>query len=164
MVTVREDKLSRLDAGGLLYGTIVSAAALAAGAGRGDTAARMIETMASTLIIYWLAHVYIATMSGRGSGSAAPLHRVVRKVARKEAAILAGGLPVLAAAVILSAAGVTLWVTVLCALGTAVAMLALGGFLAGRHEGARGWRLGAQTATASILGGLIALLLVALHH
>ncbi len=156
--------MSRLDAGGLLYGSIVSAAALAGGAGRGDTAAGMTETMASTLIIYWLAHVYIATMSGRGSGSAAPLHRIVRKAARKEVAILAGGLPVLAVAVILPAAGVTLWLTVLCALGTAIAMLSLGGFLAGRYQGAKGWRLGAQTVVASILGGLIALLLVALHH
>jgi len=59
---------SELDTGGLIYGTVVSAAALAVGAGRGDTAGGMIETMLSTLIIYWMAHVYTATVRGRRPG------------------------------------------------------------------------------------------------
>lgn len=46
----------------------MSAAALAVGAGRGDTAGGMIETMLSTLIIYWMAHVYTATVRGRRPG------------------------------------------------------------------------------------------------
>ncbi len=53
-----------MDSGGLLYGTIVSAAALAVGATRGDTVGGMFETMVSTLLIYWLAHIYVATVNG----------------------------------------------------------------------------------------------------
>lgn len=43
--------LSRLDAGSLLYGTIVSAAALAVGAGRGETALGMDEAMVTGVIL-----------------------------------------------------------------------------------------------------------------
>lgn len=56
---------SRLDSGSLLYGTIVSAAALAVGAGRGETAFGMDEAMVTTLVVYWLAHIYIRTVSER---------------------------------------------------------------------------------------------------
>jgi hypothetical protein len=63
-----------LDAGSLLYGTIVSAAALAVGAGRGETAFGMDETMIATLVVYWLAHVYTATVRERRPGSGTPLY------------------------------------------------------------------------------------------
>jgi hypothetical protein len=56
---------SRLDSGSLLYGTIVSTAALAVGAGRGETTFGMDEAMVTTLIVYWLAHVYTKTVSER---------------------------------------------------------------------------------------------------
>jgi hypothetical protein len=62
----------------LLYGTIVSAAALAVGAGRGETTFGMDEAMVTTLIVYWLAHVYTKTVSERRPGSAAPLRRLLR--------------------------------------------------------------------------------------
>jgi hypothetical protein len=77
----------------LLYGTIVSAAALAVGAGRGETAFGMDEAMVTTLIVYWLAHVYTKTVSERRPGSATPLHRLLRHAAGQESAILLGGLP-----------------------------------------------------------------------
>jgi hypothetical protein len=38
----------------LLYGTIVSAAALSVGAGRGETAFGMDEAMVTTLAVNWL--------------------------------------------------------------------------------------------------------------
>ena len=50
--------MSRVDPGNLLYGAIVATAALAVGAGRDETAADMTETMATTLVVYWLAHIY----------------------------------------------------------------------------------------------------------
>ena len=52
------DWASRIDPGNLLYGAIVATAALAIGASRGETAADMTETMATTLVVYWLAHIY----------------------------------------------------------------------------------------------------------
>ena len=153
-----------LDAGGLLYGTIVSAAALAVGATTGDTVGGMFETMVSTLLIYWFAHIYVATVSARRPDSTVPLHRLIVTSARHEASILVGGLPAVLVVVILSIAHVSLWVTVLSDLATIIVVLVLDGLLAGLHAGVQGWKLGAEAAVAAILGGLIAGLLFSLHH
>ena len=153
-----------LDAGGLLYGTIVSAAALAVGATTGDTVGGMFETMVSTLLIYWFAHIYVATVSARRPGNTVPLRRLIVTSARHEASILVGGLPAVLVVVILSIAHVSLWVTVLSDLATIIVVLVLDGLLAGLHAGVRGWKLGAEAAVAAILGGLIAGLLFSLHH
>ena len=153
-----------LDAGGLLYGTIVSAAALAVGATTGDTVGGMFETMVSTLLIYWFAHIYVATVSARRPGSTVPLHRLIVTSAWHEASILVGGLPAVLVVAILSIAHVTLWVTVLSDLATVTVVLVLDGLLAGLHAGARGWRLGAEAAVAAVFGGLIAALLFSLHR
>jgi len=37
----------------------------------------MTETMATTLVVYWLAHSYVPTARERPAGSAAPLHKLV---------------------------------------------------------------------------------------
>jgi hypothetical protein len=153
-----------LDPGGLLYGTIVSAAALAVGATTGDTVGGMFETMVSTLLIYWFAHIYVATVSARRPGNTVPLRRLIVTSARHEASILVGGLPAVLVVVILSIAHVSLWVTVLSDLATIIVVLVLDGLLAGLHAGVRGWKLGAEAAVAAILGGLIAGLLFSLHH
>jgi len=155
---------SRLDTGLVLYGTIVSAAALAVGAGRGDTAYGMTETMVITLLVYYLAHIYIVTVGQRLPGGAVPLHRLIWTAARSQSAILVGGLPAVTVAVIMSISHVALWVTVLSDLATAIVVLALDGLLAGLHAGVRGWRLGVEAASAAVLGGVIALLLVSLHR
>jgi hypothetical protein len=156
-------KLERLNTGGLIYGTIVSAAALTVGSGHGDTGGDIADAMVSTVIIYWLAHVYTATLSGRRAGSGVRLRRRVWAAARHEAPILAGGLPAVAVFVADTLAGVSIQVSVIAALGTAIAVLGVEGYLAGRQAGVRGWRLPVEVATAAIFGAMIALLLVALH-
>lgn len=155
--------LARLNTGGLLYGTIVCASALTLGAGKGETEATVIEAMVSTLLIYWLAHVYTATVSGRQPGHAASLRRRIATSASREATILLGGLPALLTEIALSLAGVTIWVSVLSSVSVAIAMLVVDGVLAGMNAGVGGWRLGVEGASAAVFGGLIALLLVILH-
>jgi hypothetical protein len=154
---------SRLDSGGLLYGTIVSAAALAVGAGRGETAFGMDEAMVTTLIVYWLAHIYTKTVSERRPGSATPLHRLLRHSAGHEATILVGGLPAILLTTALAVARVSLWSTVLAVLGTAIVVLVLEGALAGQRAGMRGWRLAGEAGSAAVLGAILAALLVSLH-
>jgi hypothetical protein len=153
-----------MDVGGLLYGTIVSAAALAVGASRGDTVGGMFETMVSTLLIYWFAHIYVATVNARRPGTTIPLHRLIAASARHEALILVGGLPAVFVVVILAIAHVSLWVTVVSDLVTVIVVLVLDGLLAGLHAGVRGWRLGVEAGIAAIFGGLIAALLFSLHQ
>jgi hypothetical protein len=155
--------VSRLDPGNLLYGTIVATAALAVGASRGETTADMTEAMATTLIVYWLAHIYIATVRERPPGSATPLHRMVWHSAKNESAILAGGMPVVVVAAGLAAVGVSLWLSVLLDLGAATVVLVVLGLLAGLRAGVHGWRLGGEAAAAAVLGGILAALLVSLH-
>jgi hypothetical protein len=155
---------SRLDPGNLLYGTIVATAALAVGASRGETAADMTEAMATTLVVYWLAHIYIATVRERPPGSSTPLRRLVWHAARNESAILAGGMPVVVVAAALAAVGVSLWLSVLLDLGTATVVLVLVGLLAGLRAGVRGWRLGGEVVAAAVMGGILAALLVSLHQ
>ena len=153
-----------LDPGGLLYGTIVSAAALAVGATTGDTVGGMFETMVSTVLIYWLAHVYVATVSARRPGTTVPLHRLIATSARHEAPILVGGLPAVLVVAILAIAHVSLWAIVVSDVTTVIVVLVLDGLLAGLHAGARGWRLGVEAAIAAVFGGLIAALLFSLHR
>ena len=153
-----------LDPGGLLYGTIVSAAALAVGATTGDTVGGMFETMVSTLLIYWLAHIYVATVNARRPGVTIPLRRLIAASARQEAPILVGGLPAVLVVAILAIAHVSLWVTVVSDLITVIVVLVLDGLLAGLAAGTRGWRLGVEASIAAVFGGLIAALLFSLHQ
>ena len=153
-----------MDLGGLLYGTIISAAALAVGATRGDTVGGMFETMVSTLLIYWLAHIYVATVNGRRPGSTTPLRRLIAASARREAPILIGGLPAVLVVVILAIAHASLWVIVVSDLAVVIVVLVLDGLLAGLAAGSRGWRLGVEAGSAAVFGGLIAALLFSLHQ
>jgi hypothetical protein len=154
---------SRLDTGNLLYGTIVSTAALAVGAGQGETAFGMDEAMVTTLIVYWLAHVYIKAVGERRPGSTTPLRRLLRHSAGDEAPILLGGVPAVAMTTALAVAQVSLWATVLAVLATAVVVLVLEGALAGQKAGVRGWRLAAEAGSAALMGVILAVLLVSLH-
>ena len=154
---------SRLDSGSLLYGTIVSAAALALGAGRGETAFGMDEAMVTTLIVYWLAHVYTKTVSERRPGSTTPLRRLLRHEAGQESAILLGGLPAIILTTALALARAPLWPTVLAVLCLAIVVLVLEGGMAGLNAGVRGWRLACEAAGAAVLGAILAGLLVFLH-
>ena len=154
---------SRLDSGSLLYGTIVSAAALALGAGRGETAFGMDEAMVTTLIVYWLAHVYTKTVSERRPGSTTPLRRLLRHEAGQESAILLGGLPAIILTTALALAHAPLWPTVLAVLCLAIVVLVLEGGMAGLNAGVRGWRLAREAAGAAVLGAILAGLLVFLH-
>ena len=153
-----------MDPGNLLYGTIVATAALAVGANRGETAADMTETMATTLVVYWLAHIYIATVRERPADSATPVHKLIWHSAKDESAILAGGMPVVIVASALTVAGISLWLSVWFDLGTGIVVLVLVGFLAGLRAGVHGWRLSAEALSAAILGGILAALLVSLHR
>ena len=155
---------SRVDSGNLLYGTIVSAAALAVGAGRGETAFGMDEAMVTTLIVYWLAHVYTKTVSERRPGSATPLHRLLRHAAYEEAPILLGGLPAIILTTVLAFAHAPLWPTVLAVLGLTIVVLVLEGAMAGVNAGVRGWRLAAEAGGAALMGAVLAALLVSLHR
>lgn len=142
----------------------MATAALAVGASRGETAAHMTEAMATTLLVYWLAHIYIAAVRDRAPGSATPLYHLAWHAAKNESAILAGGMPVVVVAAGLAVVGVSLWLNVLLDLSVATVVLVLVGLLAGLRAGVHGWRLGGEVVAAAVLGAILAALLVSLHR
>jgi hypothetical protein len=156
-------RLARLNTGGLMYGTLVTAVALTVGSVKGDTAGDIASAMAATVIIYWLAHVYTATLSERRPEEPRPLRQRLWSAARHESTILGGGLPEFAVFVVLWLAGVALSMDVLTALGIVFVLLAAEGYLTARQAGAGGWRVAGQMAGAILFGVLIALLMAALH-
>lgn len=158
-----EGARSPLNTGGLIYGTIVAAAAVAIGSVQGDTPGDIVNALVSTVSIYWLAHVYTATLSGRRPGSGQPLPHRAWASARHEAPILLGGLPSLVMTVCLWAAGVSVVPLAIAALATAIAVLAVEGFLAARQAGVSGWRLPMEVLSAALFGGMIGGLMVILH-
>jgi hypothetical protein len=154
---------SRLNSGGLIYGTLVAAAAVAIGSTHGNTPGDLEDAMLSTVLIYWLAHVYTATLSGRRPGEGPPLWRRAWAGARHEAPILLGGVPLAVLVLALWLAGVNVNGIAIAALGTAIGLLAVEGGLAARQAGVTGWRLAAEAAGAAVFGALIGLLMAALH-
>ena len=156
-------RLARLNTGSLLYGTIVSTAALVLGANQGETAADIINVMVATLVVYWLAHVYIESVGSYAVGALVPLRRRVPAAARQEATILVGGLPTLAVVVAESIAGISVWAISLSALAAAIGMLVVDGVLVGLRAGMTGWRLAAEAVSAAVFGIVIAILMVYLH-
>lgn len=156
-------RLARLNTGGLMYGTVVTAVALTVGSVKGDTAGDITGAMAATVIIYWLAHVYTATLSGRRPDEPRPFGHRLWSAARHESTILGGGLPEFAVFVVLWLVGVSLSMDVLTALGIVFVLLAVEGYLTARQAGAGGWRVAAEVGGAVMFGVLIALLMAALH-
>ena len=146
-----------------MYGTVVTAVALTVGSVKGDTAGDIASAMAATVIIYWLAHVYTATLSGRRPEEPRRFGRRLWWAARRESAILGGGLPEFAVFMVLWGVGVGIDMDVVTALGIVFVLLAVEGYLTARQAGAGGWRLTAEVTGAVLFGVLIALLLAALH-
>lgn len=156
-------RLEHLNTGGLMYGTVVTAVALTVGSVKGDTSGDIAGAMAATVIIYWLAHVYTATLSGRRREEPRPFWRRLWWAVRHESAILGGGLPEFTIFVVLWAVGVSIDMDVLTVLGIVFVVLALEGYLTARQAGAGGWRVAAEVAGAVLFGLLLALLMAALH-
>lgn len=146
-----------------MYGTVVTAVALTVGSVKGDTAGDIASAMAATVIIYWLAHVYTATLSGRRPEEPRPFGRRLWLAARRESAILGGGLPEFTVFVVLWGIGVGIDMDVVTALGIVFVLLAVEGYLTARQAGAGGWRLAGEVTGAVLFGVLIALLMAALH-
>ena len=98
--------MMRFDAAGLLYGAVVSAAALGVLAHADESTGVAVGTL-GVLLVYWSAHVYIHAFSKQleGGDTGRFLQRT-RASAREEIGVLIGGLPAVAVYVVLVAFGV----------------------------------------------------------
>lgn len=156
--------LRRSDAGGLLYGAVVSGAALAAISGHADTSTRVVIPTLFVLAIYWLAHVYIHTLSQQlRGGDTRMLVRRMATSAREEATVLLGGLPAIAVYVIVDAAGGSPSTAAFVALFFLVALLFVVGYLGARLAGLSGISTAVEAAGAGFFGILIVVMKTLLH-
>src|SRR3954466_9091526 len=83
------------DPGGLLYGAIVTAAVLVAVSAHDDDSKRVVLTTAGFLVVYWMAHVYISTLSTQFEGDRRAFLPRLASATRHETGVLKGGVPAL---------------------------------------------------------------------
>jgi hypothetical protein len=143
------------DPGGLLYGAIVTAAVLAAISAHNDDSKLVLVTSGVFLVVYWMAHVYISTLSTQFRGDTRPFLPRLLTAAGHESSVLKGGLPALAVYVIAyvlegdvsDAAADAVYFSVFLLMGL--------GYLGAHQAGQRGWAMAGEVGAAAFFGVLI---------
>jgi len=155
-VEAERDPLGMINGEGVITGTVVSAAVIAAAAGKlAET--YLIVAILGTAIIYWLAHLHARTL-----GDAVKHHRHPMESLREA---LAETWPILAASLVPAAilfvtqlfganVGTAAWIAVIAS----TALLTVYSFLAGRRGGLG---LGGSLLSAAV-GAMLGLLVIAL--
>jgi hypothetical protein len=145
-----------------IYGTIVSAAVTVAGSAGGESPGHLAATVALTLVVFWLAHVYSALLTHRFGGAtlvwATLLHHMVEEFPMIEAAgpqialLLVGGTGLLAESVAIN-----------LALAVAVVSLLVWG-MAGARRRAWPWPAAFTAGVIDATFGMAIIALKALVH
>lgn len=155
--------LSRADPAGLMYGAIVSAAALATVSLSNDDVARVATTTAVVLIIYWMADLYVHALTVRFDGDARHLLRRLGAAAAHKASVLKGGAPAIAVYLLADATWADATQAAFTALGFTVVLLMAVGFLGARQAGSPGRAAVVEAIGAGMLGVVIVLAKSLLH-
>ena len=85
--------IASADPAGLLYGAIVSAAVLATVSAHAERHVYVGVAASLVLVVYWLAHVYIRTLSLQFTGDSRHFLLRMRTAGAHETSVLKGGLP-----------------------------------------------------------------------
>ncbi len=147
---------------GVITGTVVCAAVIAASAGHIESTAQLTLALVGTVFVYWLAHVHAATIGGAVGRGHHPLAALRTAVAHTWTIAAASLLP-LAVLLLAELLGADQRLAGWVALYATIGLLAAYSYLAGRRGG-----LGVQGSLAcsvagAALGVLVALLKAALH-
>ena len=146
-----------------IYGTVVTAAIIAAGGNQLGTSALAV-TIVVTLVVYWLAEEYAELLGEHTRAGQLPSTDVVRSsLAAAWPMVTASFLP-LAALLIARLLGASSVNAAWFALGTAVILLVCHGYGAARAAGLSGIRLVTVSGTAGLLGVVMVLLKGLLQH
>lgn len=152
------------DPAGLLDGAIVSAAVLATVSAHSAGATFVGVATTLVLVVYWLSHVYIETLSRQLDGDRQSFLRRVRAATMHEASVLKGGAPAILVSVVASSAGVEVASAAALAVYFTVALLAAVGYLGAHQAGASGGALVLEVAGAASFGVLIVAAKTLLHR
>lgn len=151
------------DPAGLLYGAIVSAAVLATVSAHSEGFEHVALAAGIVLVVYWLGHVYINTLSRQFDGDTRHFLLRLRTSSAHESSVLKGGVPAIAVYVVVAAAGAGTGTAAATAAYFSVFLLAAVGYLGARRAGLRGRATLLETAGAATFGLLIVATKALLH-
>ncbi len=158
----RHDRLGMINGEGIITGTVVSAAAIAATAGHLTEDTPLILVILGSVFIYWLAHLHARTLGDAVERHEHPMNALREALAETWPILVAALLPV-AVLLIAEIAGATIRTAAWAAVIASTVLLTLYSFLAGRRGGLG---LGGSLLSASVgaaLGILIILMKAGLH-
>lgn len=164
-VTLRARVVAHLaeNANGALYGVVVAAAATTIVSAQPAKTRYVTSSIVLVLAVYSLAHLYAQVLAARMAAPDASLWRRLRVEAVHEAAVLEGGLAVLACFVAFRLGGVGVSTSALAASWFTVALLAAIGYSIGRSLRATGLRLALEVTGPPAIGLLMIVLKTLLH-
>jgi hypothetical protein len=146
-----------------IYGTVVTAAIIAAGGNQLSTSALAI-TVLVTLVVYWLAEQYAEILGEHTRAGRLPSAAVVRSSLAAAWPMVTSSFLPLAVLLIARGFGASAVNAAWFALAMAVVLLIFHGYSAARAAGLTGIRLVAVTGTAGLLGVAMVLLKTLLQH
>jgi hypothetical protein len=157
------DWLARTDAAGLLYGAIVSASVLGTASVHADHFESVALATAAVLVVYWLAHVYIAAQALSIDGDRRHVLQRGAAAAGHEAGVLKGGLPAVVVYVVVKLAGLDVDQAAEVAVYFSVALLVGVGYLAAHRSGRSGLAALVDAGVAGLFGLVVVAAKALLH-
>jgi hypothetical protein len=146
-----------------IYGTIITAAVIAASGNTLSTAALEI-TVLVTLVVYWLAEQYAALLAEHTHAGHLPNRRTVSSSLAQTWPMVTASFVPLATLIVVRLGGASAPAAAYAALAVTIVLLLIHGYTVGKAAGLRGVRLVVISATAGLLGLAMVALKVALHH
>lgn len=157
------DWLTHTDPAGLLYGAIISAAVLATVSAHSAGATFVGVATALVLVVYWLSHVYIETLSRQLDGDERRFLPRLRAAVVHESSVLKGGTPAILVYIAASRGGAGVDDAAAMAVYFTVVLLAAVGYLGAHRAGLTGVSLLLEVAGAASFGVLIVAAKTLLH-
>ncbi len=155
--------LAHADPAGLLYGAVISAGTLATVSTHADGATFVGVATAVVLGVYWMAHVYIETLSRQLAGDTHGFLVRVGHACGHETSVLTGGSPAVAVYTVGSWCGLSVGSAASLAVYFSVVLLGSVGYLGARRAGRRGRQVAVEVAGAASFGMLIVAAKTLLH-
>lgn len=156
-------RVAAADPAGLLYGAIVSASVLASVSAHAEDFDVVVLTTAGAVLIYWLAHVYIAAQSLHIGGDERHVLRLALVAAGHETSVLKGGTPAIAVYLVAVLLGLGKATAALVAVWFSVALLIGVGYLAAHRSGRTGGAALVDAGVAGLFGVVVVIGKTLLH-
>ena len=155
------DPLRMINGEGMITGTVVSAAAIAAAAGHFEET-RLILAILGTALIYWLAHVHARTLGDAVKHRTHPVDALKESLAETWPILAAAALPAVIL-LVLQIAGVEIRTAAWIAVIACTVLLTAYSFLAGRRGGLSIRGSVASACIGALLGIMVIGLKAGLH-